>query len=256
MKNILLILLSIIFFFSSNISFETPSSKLFGGVPAKPGQFPYAVSLRDLNGTHQCGGAILNNKWIITASHCIDNETVDTVKVTYGTIYNTGAEPLHSISKLIQHEKWRNMFDFKVDIGLVKVKCQIIFNAYVKPIKIYTGLIKSGDEGVVSGWGLDGISFWQPKVLQYLNVRFISYAQCRKFEPNLSRTIVCTEKKFGYGTCLADSGSPLVKDDKLVGLVLYSLDLQCAHYFPDGYLFVQKFIKWIKNNIQGTQLID
>lgn len=44
--------------------------RIVGGQNASFGQFPYHVSLQR-NGTHQCGGSILNKYYVLTAAHCI-----------------------------------------------------------------------------------------------------------------------------------------------------------------------------------------
>lgn len=44
--------------------------RVVGGENAKEGQFPYIVSLRRTTGAHFCGGTIVSNVYIISASHC------------------------------------------------------------------------------------------------------------------------------------------------------------------------------------------
>lgn len=41
-----------------------------GGDNAHDGEFPYQVSIRNRE-IHDCGGAILNEYWILTAAHCL-----------------------------------------------------------------------------------------------------------------------------------------------------------------------------------------
>ena len=48
-----------------------PSVRVVGGFNAEIGQFPHQVSLQRSDGSHTCGGSILNERFILTAAHCV-----------------------------------------------------------------------------------------------------------------------------------------------------------------------------------------
>ena len=43
---------------------------IVAGDDANFGEWPWYVQLRKW-GSHTCGGALLNNQWVITAAHCV-----------------------------------------------------------------------------------------------------------------------------------------------------------------------------------------
>lgn len=45
-------------------------NRIVGGTSARDGQYPYLVSIRN-RGVHDCGGAIIDEYWILTAAHCL-----------------------------------------------------------------------------------------------------------------------------------------------------------------------------------------
>lgn len=48
-----------------------PLDRIVGGIDANVGQFPYQVSLQRKDGSHFCGGSILNKNFVLTAAHCV-----------------------------------------------------------------------------------------------------------------------------------------------------------------------------------------
>lgn len=54
-----------------------PETRIVGGKNAPFGRWPWQVSVRrtsffGFSSTHRCGGAVINENWIATAGHCVD----------------------------------------------------------------------------------------------------------------------------------------------------------------------------------------
>ena len=55
--------------------------RIVGGVDAEPYEFPWQVSIqinipKKKKVDHFCGGAIVSDQWILTASHCLDMSVI------------------------------------------------------------------------------------------------------------------------------------------------------------------------------------
>lgn len=110
------------------------------------------VSLQSkTNRQHFCGGAILNNRWIGTAYHCIENITIDSFYAAVGTIdYEKGKT----------YELNRSSIFINSDVALLHTHTEIRILNSVKPIPMESRKTKVGMDVQFSGFGFTSVSFF------------------------------------------------------------------------------------------------
>ncbi|OTF71496.1 Group 3 mite allergen-like protein (serine protease) [Euroglyphus maynei] len=115
--------------------------KIIGGTEAMLGEFPWMVMFWDEKRHVFCGGALLNERWVVTAAHCF-TDIIDesTVFVKLGKYDQTETEPTEVVTKIqhtIKHPHFSNE-TFDNDIALVKLTTHIQFNDNIRPICLAT----------------------------------------------------------------------------------------------------------------------
>lgn len=255
MKLICLVFLGL--FASLNaLPYENAGSRIVGGQEAEEGFAPYQVSLQSKSGAHNCGGAIINNRWILTAAHCIDGMTVDYYRVRAGTINYRLGGVLYTPEKLIPHENYNNP-QFNNDIGLIKVKETIDFQkGSVEEIPYSDNYVPENTPIVLTGWGR--LSAWGPipEILNFINLKAISYEECLSRHGgsnSVSKGHLCTFTKSGEGACNGDSGGPLVftnAEGKTELAAAVNWGIPCGRGYPDAHVRISAYYDWIQKQIQ------
>ncbi|EDW81686.2 uncharacterized protein Dwil_GK12196 [Drosophila willistoni] len=233
-------------------AYEAPSNRIMGGQDAAIGSAPYQVSLQPIVGAHNCGGAILNEQWVITAGHCVANYVPALINVVTGT--NRYAEPgaVYYTSEIHLH----CMYDLPYmhnDIALIKLTENITFNELTQPIDLPRGPVREGDDILLTGWGAEVAYGSSKEDLQELSLGFVPLDECKEIfnqTSNMGVGHICTFSKAGEGACHGDSGGPLVSNGCLVGLVNWGRP--CGQGLPDVQASVYYYLDWIRNVISGN----
>lgn len=129
--------------------------RIVNGSEAKPGQFPYQISLRNNSNHHRCGGSIISSYWIITAAHCVDeDETISSLFIVVGAHHIKNDGDAYRLSEIIIHSGYKGRENnHENDIGVLKTEREIQFSTRVSPIPLGRTYVDGAVRTVVSGWG-------------------------------------------------------------------------------------------------------
>merc|ERR1711935_647675 len=244
-------------FLGSALSARLPY--IVGGKEAEyAGKFPWQASIQ-MFGSHICGAAIISNRWLVTAAHCVEKSSMFyTIVLGMHDMKKTQGDPKeYKISKIIQHSGWSNdnKNGFPNDIALIQLRTRAdLSGIYAKAI----ALAPSGedflgnDDCVISGWGKLGMLQGLPETLQYAKVDVYTEETCRKsFGEVIKGNHICVGKKYRSGACSGDSGGPLVcktgDDYTLAGVASFGV-VTCTTSMPSIYSRISFFRDWIKDN--------
>ena len=62
-----------------------PNTRIVGGTPAGRGDWPWQAQIRGRHGWSYCGGTLIDPQWVVTATHCVEDETDSKVFVRWGS---------------------------------------------------------------------------------------------------------------------------------------------------------------------------
>jgi secreted trypsin-like serine protease len=193
--------------------------RIVGGLPAAVGAYPWIVSLgvagQPSSVGHFCGGALLSDRWVVTAAHCVTpNPQPDTVKVLSGTNFLATGGKESTIEKIIVHPNWDRP-TFKNDVALLKLSQPL---AGAVPIQVVTSatapLAGPGILATVAGWGLTRESGQISNVLRHVGVQIVSNPVCngpQSYSGSITDEMFCAGfVEGGKDSCQGDSGGPFM----------------------------------------------
>lgn len=238
-----------------------PSKRIVGGTKARDGQFPYQASLKYIrSGVHICAGSIVGTRSILTAAHCVDGRNPEDFLVLVGTthLFKGGTE--YGFSEILVHQSYnRDTLDY--DIAVLRTNRDIAETRLVKMIPISGTTIPGDVECRVAGWGdkkyvgrsSSKIRLIRTTFLTFVTVRTITNRVCgveigSTDALNVTPRKICTKGMDKFGPCIGDSGSPLVCQNEVVGIVSWGIG--CANGIPDIYERVSVHREWLAANVR------
>lgn len=228
-----------------------PRKMIVGGEDARPGEFPFVVSLQGGNG-HFCGGALIAKDWVLTAAHCVNGSGPTSIYVgLYDQDKKQNAEVFQPAA-VIRHPQYVG-FGFDYDYALIRLNGSSRF----KPIPLAPARPSLPTaEFTVIGWGaLQERDRELPKILQKVDVPYVSQARCAEAYPkSITDRMLCAGFEEGRkDSCQGDSGGPLFlqvdKQPLLSGVVSWGEG--CARAAKFGvYSDVTQAAAWIRDTIK------
>ncbi|KAK8786567.1 hypothetical protein V5799_023656, partial [Amblyomma americanum] len=170
---------------------DTEGGKVVGGKEAKKGSHPWQVLFRLPDSPAHCGGALLNERWVLTAAHCFEllgkGAQPSQLQVLLGKHNQFVSEPYQlaaRIESVFSHPDYDRVSQ-DADIALVKMDSDVEFSDYVRPAALGDPdfvkkefFSKPDVHGVVSGWGKTEKTD-HSKVLQEIRVPIKSPVICK-----------------------------------------------------------------------------
>ena len=246
---------------------DKAAPKIIGGKPATPGAYPWQVSLvvssiSDAGRGHFCGGSIFNEKWIITAAHCMTQLTPSQFQVVVGTSTLTTGSKRHAVARAFIHEAYEKTAAHDSDVALIELQEPLQLEQSAKGITVLTEadeptMLKDGEKLIVTGWGATEQGGSVVRDLREVTVPFVTNAVCGdplSYGSQITDTMMCAGLAAGgKDSCQGDSGGPLVSTVAPVQLVgVVSWGEGCAQPGKYGvYNRIAKFKNWIEACTSG-----
>ncbi|RZC37535.1 Trypsin domain containing protein [Asbolus verrucosus] len=234
--------------------------RIIGGIPANIIEVPYQVSIQNRGG-HVCGGSVIHQSYILTAAHCLKDESISKLIIRAGSRFINKEGTTKRVCSAIKHANYKDEEDdYDYDVAILKAHsfqlCQdLVFNQTIMPIALpeYDEMVKVGTSALVSGWGYTNKEECISTSLQKVALAITNQTICRARYKDLGRLtgrMICAGCKRGVcDACQGDSGGPLVANGKLVGIVSWGYGCAVKDY-PGVYSRVAKFRKWIRTKIR------
>lgn len=116
------------------------------------------VSLQTRYYEHICGGSILNQRWILTAGHCVANRVQGSLVARAGSNRYKSNGEVYEISSVRVHPLF-NINTFQNDVAVVKTDQAIRFYNAVKSISISSLALQPNEFVTIPSWSYKGVGF-------------------------------------------------------------------------------------------------
>jgi len=234
------------------------TSKIVGGHPADKHEYPWMVALAyRWRKTPRCGGSLITERHVLTAAHCLEDESSEWMQVLVGFhSRQTTDYTRHDVYKIEDHRNYdRRGGYYYNDFSILTI--DPVKPPFLMPVCLPADTNKKyvGQLATATGWGLLRIWGPFPDVLMEVDLRVTSDKVCRAEYPLIRDSIQMCAMAPGKDTCRVDSGGPLMVEENgrwtLVGVTSWGRG--CARPgVPGVYAEVTGVMDWIRKHTTGA----
>ncbi|XP_030766039.1 uncharacterized protein LOC115890059 isoform X2 [Sitophilus oryzae] len=243
-------------------------SRVVGGRASQPAAWPWLVSIYK-NGVFHCGGVLISESWILTASHCVDRYWKYYYEIQAGCLRRFSYSPMDQrrFAKVIIPHEFYSKANLRNDIALIKLSAPVRYNRYVRPICIPSeatagkSYLKGPSPGTICttvGWGATVEHGADPDHMREVDVPIIEH--CSHKEDSDLDEICAGTNEGGKDACQGDSGGPLMCRNPnnpsqwyLAGIVSHGEGCGRPNE-PGVYTKVSRYLGWIAESTRDNRL--
>ncbi|XP_072936661.1 ovochymase-like [Epargyreus clarus] len=242
----------------------TNPQRIVGGSVTTIGQYPFGAALlfswTGANHRQSCGGAIINNRSILSAAHCFLGDPVNRWRIRVGSTTANSGGSVSNTNAIIIHPSY-NRATLDNDIAILRSASNFVFGANVRAGSIAGSNYNLADNQAVwaIGWGATAWQGASSEQLRHVQIWTVNQAVCRTRYAELRRTITDNMLCSGWldvggrDQCQGDSGGPLLHNNVIVGVCSWGERCALARY-PGVNARVSRYTSWIQSNSSNTQV--
>ncbi|CAG0886995.1 unnamed protein product [Darwinula stevensoni] len=251
-----------------------------GGTASYLGEWPWQAAIYDTEAKGViCGGALIRERWVLTAGHCITYQNTlrergpSDFLVYLGKHRRNGSEDdgdvqIRRVSRIILRRGF-NLQNYDADIALMQLTEEAELTARVQLICLPTSEVDLDEKkGMVASWGYNESDMLADELMK-VELPVIPNDKCRQETsrhtgeplPDLTWNMFCADYE-NQSVCNGDSGSPMVSLDptetrwEAVGIVsnFFVGGQSCSAKLPGRYgVFtkIARFTAWIRTEVCG-----
>nr|CAD7431459.1 unnamed protein product [Timema monikensis] len=236
-------------------------TRIVGGQPADPMEWPWTVALLRNKVDQYCGGVLITDRHVLTAAHCVSQFAAKDIHVRLGEYDLSTPDEAPSkdfpIDEIRAHKRYSRT-NYENDIAILKMKTPTTFNNYIWPVCLPPAgrdfYNKTAICSVVLGWGT--MSYGGPSSVVLMEVEVPvwnqTYCATRFTQPILNTFLCAGAYEGGRDSCQGDSGGPLLyrlDNGRWVTIGVVSWGIRCGEPLRPGvYTRVNKYLNWIAEN--------
>ena len=228
--------------------------EIIGGTIAEHGSNPYVVALlqrhiADPNQGQFCGGSLISPDTVLTAAHCVQGQSANTIDVLAGTVdLSSGGQRVH-VRRIRTHPRF-DPRNGRYDAAVLQLGTSLPFDLVVP----YEGASPhpAGTVATVSGWGATSNHLTYPTRMRTGTNLVRSSGACTLFGGALfdQVSMLCAGGPSQTpAACYGDSGGPLVVNQSgtpvQIGIVSFLFTSRCGTGQPIAYGRVAAFTSFV-----------